>query len=404
MRIAYKKTFALFATLLFSTTTYGSSGLYFSDFSYQNPAELMFTIMPTTDPVTGKQVEHTQRLTLAESNVWYWTQYAGISGPAGFTAKGTVSAWSYNPLVSFGYTNRICPKFIFGLNLGHILEAYSALPRDSFIAQSEFKSDFEAWDFAPNLSYEVNKQFSIGAGLDIEYLYADLLNMQSALPGFLPPAQFEIITSGYGWGWHAGVVYQPKLGSILSLAYYSSVLFPKLTGNSSWGYPGIPSTTDRAHARLPAVTRLKGVQFFNQMFALIGRVDYVNWSSLQTVNVYNTALGTVPIVFNYRDIWRFGIGALVLLPLWTLEAGFSYEQNPTPSYAERITQPIEATYNIGVDVERTLTANLKAAVAFFHQFNNGIGIHTFSPASTIINQGTSHTSGNELEFRLTVLL
>lgn len=389
-----------FAGSLASTIVIASSGQYFSDSTYQNPAELMLTILPTIDPSTGKKVTHNQRIMLAATNIWFWTSFSGISGPLGATSAGYVSANTYNPLVSLAYTGRLNNKWIFGLNIGHPIQAYSNLPSDSFIRFSGYKSDYEAVDISPSISYEINKKISLGAGFDSERLMSDLANQIPGIPGFFPESRFQLKTAGWGWGWHAGALYQPKLGTLLSLAYYSTIEMNHMTGESS--LEGAIDAPIQSSVELPSIIRLKAEQFLNPQFGLIGRIDYTTWSTIQNVVVNNTQFGPVTIPFLYHNTFRYGLGAVYLPSLWAFTAGLTYEETPASASAQRVTQPGIDSWSLGLDAERTLTRNLKAAIGYYHQFNNSTGINALN--NGIINQGLSHTAGNEVELRMTLLL
>ncbi|MCG9639890.1 outer membrane protein transport protein [Vibrio sp. Isolate34] len=170
----------------------------------------------------------------------------------------------------------------------------------------------------PALSYQINDQWSVGAGVQLSW------------------AAFEQSTSRFtakqdtdwAYGYNFGVMYTPtdklKLG-----ASYRSKLEHEFNNELS-GSVFNSLSTDLA---LPEIVDLSASYALNSQLDLLASVQFHRWSEWDATvldfGIPADSLNGVSIPRNWDDVWKFAVGADYQLNSdWRLKAGFSYETSP----------------------------------------------------------------------------
>lgn len=250
-------------------------------------------------------------------------------------------------------------KLIMGLGV-----LYPDFGKQNFSNQSIVRhfgtySSLSSLDLIPSLTYKVNDKFSIGAGLDFEEIRVTLNSVVGAPAVGVPDYKLTNESKKRGFGAHAGILLQPKRGTVMGLTYHSRVRFHP-AGHSTFQAP-TPFTVDDFHFNLsmPASTVLSVDQYLNPEFGIIGTVQYMQWSVINVLNLQNVAIvrGGVPAVlplsqlfFNLHDTWRFQLGThYAASQKLTVRAAAAYDQDPgNPAFqltpATNIILSTNATY------------------------------------------------------------
>jgi long-chain fatty acid transport protein len=125
-------------------------------------------------------------------------------------------------------------KWAFGLGVSVPFGLGTEWTRDSFARYSSTLTQIELFNVNPTLAYKINKNFSIGAGIDY---YHSTVTLKQQVPWGLisfaatgnpallgtPDGGFNMVGTGDGWGYNVGLLYK---GDVLSagLTYRSQVL------------------------------------------------------------------------------------------------------------------------------------------------------------------------------------
>jgi long-subunit fatty acid transport protein len=391
-------------------TSEAASGQYFSETTYQNPAELTLFLMPGIDPKTGESVYYHQKFMAVESNLFARNEFTGLSGPVNpffdpnQPSFGTAISNNYIPIFSFAYTAKLSDQSVFNINIGHPLVAVGEYADDSFSRFSATKGIYQSWSIQPNIALKINDLVSVGIGTDFMQVDAQLTTDIPGIPFFgIPQTTFDNKIKDWAEGWHAGVMLHPWIGTFLGFSYFSPIEF-NLTGASTLTGNGVNQTSNitGSPVTFPSTERLKLYQAFSRKWGVIGRVDHTDWSYIKEIPLNNTTLGDISIPFNYRNTWRYGLGLRYAPRGWEFISGATYNQTPTNPRDARITGPEKNYISAGGSVEKQLNKNFRVAFAYFHAFiGNNIPID--SNASDILTQGLARANANEFEITVTLL-
>jgi long-subunit fatty acid transport protein len=225
----------------------------------------------------------------------------------------------HSVLPSFGafHAHQVTDKLHLGIALGAV--GGSSLDYGSEWAGSPLLEDITltAMQVNPSLSYQLNEQWSVGAG--IQFSWAAFQQTTSAFT-----AKQD---TDWAYGYNLGVMYTPtdklKLG-----ASYRSKLEHEFNNDINGSLLLSSLSTDIA---LPEIVDLSASYALNSQLDLLASVQFHRWSAWdETVLDFGaTGLGGIPIKRDWDDVWKFAVGADYQLNSdWRLKAGFSYETSP----------------------------------------------------------------------------
>ena len=202
-------------------------------------------------------------------------------------------------------------------------------------------------NFNPNVSYRINEQLSLGAGVSFVYATAELeRNFGVPVPGV--PANTSIASmegEGYGFGWNVGALYEINKNNRLGVSYKSKVkteLKGEFTGMASADNPASPvspqNTVDgNLDLNLPSILEVSGYHKLNDKFAVSYSWQYTTWSDFGDIvaksdNVTEcTSSAGAGICLekkeDYSNSSRYSVGGeYYLSEAVTLRAGYAFDE------------------------------------------------------------------------------
>ncbi|CAK1722090.1 long-chain fatty acid transport protein [Vibrio crassostreae] len=227
---------------------------------------------------------------------------------------------AHSVMPSFGafHAHQVTDKLHLGIALGAV--GGSSLDYGSEWAGSPLLEDITltAMQVNPSLSYKLNDQWSVGAGIQLSW--AALQQTTSALT----------IKQDTDWayGYNLGVMYTPTDKLKLGASYRSKLEHEFNNEVKGLGNVANSLSTDIA---LPEIIDFSASYALNSQLDLLASVQFHRWSAWdETVLDFGaTDLGGVPIERDWDDVWKFAVGADYQLNSdWRLKAGFSYETSP----------------------------------------------------------------------------
>ncbi|MFA0473324.1 OmpP1/FadL family transporter [Vibrio sp. 10N.222.51.E8] len=235
---------------------------------------------------------------------------------------GNPDGKAHSVMPSFGafHAHQVTDKLHLGIALGAV--GGSSLDYGSDWAGAALLEDITltAMQVNPSLSYKLNDQWSVGAG--VQFSWAAFQQTTSMLT-----AKQD---TDWAYGYNLGVMYTPtdklKLG-----ASYRSKLEHEFNNdvNGKLGADALNSlSTDIA---LPEIIDVSASYALNSQLDLLASIQFHRWSAWdETVLDFGaTDLGGIPIERDWNDVWKFAVGADYQLNSdWRLKAGFSYETSP----------------------------------------------------------------------------
>ncbi|EDK30610.1 outer membrane protein P1 precursor [Vibrionales bacterium SWAT-3] len=226
---------------------------------------------------------------------------------------------AHSIMPSFGafHAHQVTDKLHLGIALGAV--GGSSLDYGSEWAGAPLLEDITltAMQVNPSLSYKLNDQWSVGAGVQFSWGA-----FQQTTSGFTAKQDTD-----WAYGYNLGVMYTPtdklKLG-----ASYRSKLEHEFN-NDVKGLGSVNSlSTDLA---LPEIVDLSASYALNSQLDLLASIQFHRWSEWdETVLDFGvTDRDGIPIKRDWDDVWKFAVGADYQLNSdWRLKAGFSYETSP----------------------------------------------------------------------------
>lgn len=279
------------------------------------------------------------------------------------------------------------------------------------------KSELITMNFSPELGAKVSNNFSVGAGLDLQYARVKFNRMigvptllEALAAGGAPVTPFSDDSLSYNKGKSFGVGFHVGLMGMFNDNHtriglnYQSKMRHKFNGYSELSGPLASTTADIVTdpilpfnfvvndnltsnpIQFPDVVTLSAYHDLNETIALLGSVVYTGWSCFDRIQLNNVAApvlrpstpaGLPPIsvsqiavqstsVLNYQDAWRAAIGANYKFnDTWMLRVGGGYDQSPTVNgfrdiritdadrWALSVGAHYQARHNVGVDVGYT---------------------------------------------------
>lgn len=207
------------------------------------------------------------------------------------------------------------------------------------------ESKITTYNFTPTVSYRVAPGVLVGAGLQVQYIDAQL-RQASVL---LDPSSATAAIKGddVGFGFTAGILISPMDGTSIGLGYRSKIEHDLEGSFHVSGVPFKDSVT--ANIELPEIVTLSLRQQMAPAWTLLGTVEWTNWSRLPqlAVNCGSGAVlcpsGGITLPLGWDDGWFFSAGLEhAYSEKLTLRGGVAYEISPIDSDEGRTTRVPDA--------------------------------------------------------------
>jgi long-chain fatty acid transport protein len=236
----------------------------------------------------------------------------------------------------------------------------------------------------PAFSWKVTPEFSVGAGVDFQYIdgkftqnvnYSALMASAAsglAAAGRIPAAYVPQIVGATraldskatikgddtAWGWNIGAAWDITPAWRVAAAYRSEIKYD-LRGTSDFNNPQItlapsldPGVTAtirtleqainqqltgqsiRSDIKLPWIANLSAVWRMNPQWEFMGDVQWTGWSSIQELRFVNTANGSTASVvpLEWDDTYKIAVGASYRYnEKWKARMGVAYDTTPVTS-------------------------------------------------------------------------
>lgn len=239
------------------------------------------------------------------------------------------------------------------------------------------KSQVKTINVQPTIAWKVNDQFSVGLGVDFQWLDARLTSdanysgailqgaQQAVAAGRLPAAAVPGIaaaTAGLdsrvtvkgddtAWGWNIGALYEFNPGTRVGAQYRSGIKYT-VRGDVDFNYPTLgplppalaPAINQivagvnaalynggvHAKIELPAIANASLFHRINDRWDVMADVQWTGWSKLKDLTfVRNEGPILQSTPENFDDVWRFSVGANYRVDdRWMLRGGVAFDESP----------------------------------------------------------------------------
>lgn len=370
--------------------------------------------------------------------------YALVNTPSGSVMLpasneyGSAEGGTFALIPSFHYAIPINDRVVGAISMVAPFGLSTDYSDDSIARYSATDTSIVDYDLTPSLGVKITNKFSIGAGLDIQYITATLdqvVGLGEVGESLVGEADTDTLSendaANWALGWHAGILYQFSPATRVGLTYHSQTN-TELTGDSTFTGPlasiategatdQIKSNNVSADVDLPSTTTLSLYHDVNPRWSVMGTVNYTDWSVFQNVTLKNVAgvvqngfgLSTpvflpttldVTIPEDFHNTWSFVVGAHYRMTdklMW--RTGIGLDQDPTVDNARNLRLPDNDEYTVSIGAHYQFNKRIGADAGYTHFFVPDAVINSSGTAGqqiTYVN-GTADDTGNLFGLQLT---
>jgi long-chain fatty acid transport protein len=321
---------------------------------YFNPAGMTALGEGSNLSVAGTVIDRSIKYTdKGSTSSPYLFQPTGNGGDAGGTALVPAGYWAS------ALTNQLW----LGLGISPTFGNKTEYDFDFVGRNSGYYADMQQININPSVAYKLNEQFSLGFGIDIAHNMTHfkqgypITNAPAvALPACtalgLPNCSYlnsannyvDIKGDAWGYGYNFGATYSVTPATRLALTYRSQIKFD-LEGTYDANTPVAGGAVLRDHdikatLKTPDSASLALSQKLGDQIELLADVTWTGWSVVDKITLTDKNTGAAisggVLTYNFKDTWRYGIGANYKLnDQWKLRTGLAFDQSPVKSDADR---------------------------------------------------------------------
>lgn len=288
---------------------------------------------------------------------------------------GDAGDWALVPNAYFAY--RLTPAVHLGVGINSPFGLKTEYDADWIGRYQAIQSEVKTVNLNPSIAYKISDTFSVGAGLNLQWLEATLTHRQPLALGNPPPSTLmKIKGDDYGWGYNLGALWQISPATRVGLAYRSEVDY-ELEGSSSTSDPAVALLNGpvTAEVTMPDSASLSLFHKLTPKWDLLADATWTGWSDFDDLPVRGTVNSTT--VENWEDILRYSVGAT-----WhtseklSLRGGVAYDEAPV-SDADRTPRiPDGARTWIAVGGQYRLGKGRAIDFGYAHLFVNDPGLQS----------------------------
>ncbi|MCC2666250.1 MAG: ompP1 [Gammaproteobacteria bacterium] len=316
------------------------------------------------------------------------------TGPQPVTAQGG----TFHFLPNMHYAAPLADDLVFGLSVMTPFAAETNYGLNTNARYAAALSSIYVVDAAPSLGFAYNNKISVGFGMDIEKAYGEF-SFMTASTNPASATWNKNTGSSYGYGYHAGVLYQPSEQTRVGFNYLSQVIHHLHGGSSRFSGPlahngagGLQYVNNLTiNMALPPTTTLSVFHAINPIWDVMGTVIYTQWNLLNQITVQNmTGISggasnngiTMIIPEHYRNTWNYSLGANYHVnEEWFIRTGIGYDQTPTNNQYRSLQFPDNNQMAIGLGAHFQATKTIGVDLDWTHSFVMNTHIHNLSQAS-----------------------
>lgn len=327
---------------------------------WSNPAGM--TALPAGKHITGAL--HFVKPSFKFGN----TGSTGSFAPAGTGDGGDGGGWNYIPNGFFAMD--ITPALRFGVALNApfgLKTDYDAGWRGQLTGLT---SSIKTVNIQPSLAYKVNNVFSIGAGVSVQKIQAELSNSAG------PLGIAELKADDVGFGFNLGMTIQPSASTRIGAHYRSKVKYD-LEGAATFSAAPTFNGGVMADLKVPDSFSLSLLHQATPNLELMGDITWTGWSSVQQLVVIRTTPSTggaagstlTNLAFQWDDTWRFGVGANYRLnPQTKLRFGLAVDKTPTNDLTRTPRLPDQSRTWLAFGVQYKPSKQGTLEIGYAHEF------------------------------------
>ena len=290
--------------------------------------------------------------------------------------NGGGNAGGFSPVPTLYYVHSLSPDLKLGLGVGSYFGLglnYSNEWAGKYYVQS---ASFTTMAINPTVGYKIADWLSVGGGVSV---VQGKLTERVAVNTLLEPGdgRLKYDASDVGYGYNLGVLFtlspQTRVGatyvSQVNLDFKDDLRFKNMDGTllgAALNASGLLDAQLKMDVTIPAQLSLGAYHALTEKLALVGTVNWQNWSRFGQPEIAVADSSTVTANLDYKDTYHAGLGAYYRIAGdWLLMAGFGYDTSPTSSSSERSpVLPLGAAFRYAAGVQYDWNKDLSVGVAY----------------------------------------
>jgi len=290
--------------------------------------------------------------------------------------NGGGNAGYFSPVPTLNYVHSLSPDLKLGLGVGSYFGLglnYSNEWAGKYYVQN---ASITTLAFNPTIGYKIAPWLSIGGGVSV---VEGKLSERVAVNTLLEPGdgRLKYDASDVGFGYNLGVLFELSPQTRVGVTYVSQVdlnfkdemRFKNLDGTllgAALRASGLLDAQLKIDMTIPAQLSVGAYQALTDNLALVGTVNWQNWSKFGQPEIAVADSSTVTASLGYKDTYHAGIGAYYrVAEPWLLMVGFGYDTSPTSSSSERSpVLPLGATFTYSAGVQYDWNKDFSVGAAY----------------------------------------
>jgi long-chain fatty acid transport protein len=293
------------------------------------------------------------------------------------------------------YSQQLSDRMVVGLGIHAPFGLATKYDREWVGRYHAVESKLATININPTAAVRINDQWSVGAGLSIEYAEATLSNKADlGTLGQLPPfngalggtpqsddAFAEVEGDDWSYGFNIGFMFEPIQSTRIGMSYRSSISH-KLEGDITYTYESATaqaiataaSLVDgnaTASVDLPETISLAGYHKINDKLAVLADITFTKWDRFDELRIkYDSGQPDTVVTTNWDDSWRYGLGLIyTATPKCTGRIGVAYDQTPISDEEYRTPRiPDADRFWIAVGAGYKIRDNFEVNLGYTHIF------------------------------------
>jgi len=302
------------------------------------------------------------------------TKFDVQNSPHGDNGGG--NAGYFSPAATLYYVHSVSPDLKLGIGVGSYFGLgvnYSNEWAGKYYVQ---RASFTTAAVNPTIGYKVTNWLSVGGGVSV---VQGQLSERVAINTLLEPGdgRLKYDASDVGYGYNIGALFELSPWTRLGVTYVSQVnldfkdemRFKNLDGTilgAALRASGLLDAQLKINVNLPAQLAVGAYHALSENLALVGTVNWQNWSRFGQPEISVADSNTVTDDLGYKDTYHAGIGVYYrVADPWLLMAGFGYDTSPTSSSSERSpVLPLGAAFRYAAGVQYDWSKDFSIGAAY----------------------------------------
>ncbi len=334
---------------------------------YFNPAGM--TLLPDSQLVlVGNMIKPT-------------IKFSGTVSPAlGGGQGGDAGDWAFVP--NFYYAHRLTPSLHLGIGVNAPFGLKTEYD-DGWIGRYQaLKSEIKTININPSIAYKVSDTLSVGAGLNIQRIEAELTNWTGV-------GLATVKGDDYSWGYNLGLMWQMAPSTRLGLSYRSEVDYT-LEGRATFSGLSALNGKITADVTLPDSASLSLFHKLSPQWDLLADITWTGWSDFYEYEVYRTNGALLSYTLeNWKDILRYSLGTTWHMnDKLSLRGGVAYDEGPVLDSFRTPRIPDGSRIWVAIGGQYRLSKRGVLDFGYSHLFVNDPKLNYATPATPITPANT----------------